>query len=537
MLDAGWTFDSALLLSAFVVAGLTWRWKYRADHSYPPLPPGPPSLPLVGSLFSLDNPTRPWLGFNDLKSTYGDIIYTRLLNKPVVVINSEEVARDLFDLRSTIYADKPQSIVYESFAVDFASGLLPYGERWRLHRRIFHQSLRPAAVPNYHPLLLRSARKMLFSFLQDPTNYTSHFQMYPASFILPIVYDYEPKGKDDHVVRVMQTYLDLVIVPLGPVATIVMETFPFLLRLPAWFPGATFKRAALACHQAGHDVKEVAFQNVTERMSAGGVAPCLVSENLDKMSGFEKGAFTAAVKEVASISFSGTSETTMGTLLVFLLAMVLYPEVQAKAQAEIDQVVGKDRLPDFDDRPMLPYMDAIMRETLRWNPVFPFGAPHATTTSDVYKGYFIPKGFRHAHLPKFLKMIKYFRAMTHNEEKYPSPNEFKPERFLHEDGSLTDDTMQLSFGWGRRICVGRHVADSSLWIAMTSFLAAFSVHKAIDEHGKEIPVIPKFSTGFIIHPEIFPCRIVPRFSGASAKRLAQLTGLGPSVSGTCEFRD
>ncbi|KAJ8583396.1 cytochrome P450 [Rhizopogon salebrosus TDB-379] len=519
MLDAGWTFDSAVLLSAFVVAGLTWRRKYRADHSHPPLPPGPPSLPLVGSLFSLDDPARPWLGFSDLKSTYGDIIYTRLLNKPVVVINSEEVARDLFDLRSTIYSDKPQSIVYESFAADFAAGFLPYGERWRLQRRIFHQSLRPAAIPNYYPLLLRSARKMLFSFLQDPTSYTSHFQMYPASFILPIVYDYEPKGKDDHVVHVMQTYLDLVIAGLGPVATIVMEMFPFLLRLPAWFPGATFKRAALACHQAGHDVKEVAFQDVTERMSAGGVAPCLVSENLDKMSGFEKVAFTAAVKEVASISFAGASETTIGTLLVFLLAMVLYPEVQAKAQADIDRVVGKDRLPDFNDRPLLPYMDAIMRETLRWNPTFPFGAPHATTTSDVYKGYFIPKG---------VVVFGNTWAMTHNEEKYPSPNEFKPERFLHEDGSLTDDTMQLGFGWGRRICVGRHVANSSLWIAMTSFLAAFSVHKAIDEHGKEIPVIPKFSTGIIIHPETFPCRIVPRFSGASAERLAQLTGLEQS---------
>ncbi|KAJ8584973.1 cytochrome P450 [Rhizopogon salebrosus TDB-379] len=220
---------------------------------------------------------------------------------------------------------------------------------------------------------------------------------------------------------------------------------------------------------------------------------------------------------------SGASETTTGTLLVFLLAMLLYPEVQAKAQADIDRVVGKDRLPDFNDRPLLPYMDAIMRETLRWNPAFPFGAPHATTTSDVYKGYFIPKGFRHAHLPKVTD-----EAMTHNEEKYPSPNEFKPERFLHEDGSLTDDTMQLAFGFGRRICVGRHVADSSLWIAMTSFLAAFSVHKAIDGHGKEIPVIPKFSTGLIIHPETFPCRIVPRFSGASAERLAQLTGLEQS---------
>jgi hypothetical protein len=90
--------------------------------------------------------------------------------------------------------------------------------------------------------------------------------------------------------------------------------------------------------------------------------------------------------------------------------MILNPEVQTKAHAEIDRVVGKDRLPDFDDRPALPYMEAILRETLRWHPVAPFGlsmtqsltehpltmssgVPHATTTSDVYNGYFIPKGF------------------------------------------------------------------------------------------------------------------------------------------------
>jgi len=53
--------------------------------------------------------------------------------------------------------------------------------------------------------------------------------------------------------------------------------------------------------------------------------------------------------------------------------MVLHPGVQAKAQADIDRVIGKDRLPDFDDRPALPYLDAILRETLRWHPVFPMG--------------------------------------------------------------------------------------------------------------------------------------------------------------------
>jgi len=59
--------------------------------------------------------------------------------------------------------------------------------------------------------------------------------------------------------------------------------------------------------------------------------------------------------------------------MVFLLAMVLHPEVQAKAQAEIDRVVGKNRLPDFDDRSALPYLDAVLRETLRWHPVAPMG--------------------------------------------------------------------------------------------------------------------------------------------------------------------
>ncbi|KAJ8593013.1 cytochrome P450 [Rhizopogon salebrosus TDB-379] len=120
--------------------------------------------------------------------------------------------------------------------------------------------------------------------------------------------------------------------------------------------------------------------------------------------------------------------------------------------------------------------------------------------------------------------------MTRDENKYPSPDQFKPERFLHDDGSLTNDTMALAFGWGRRICVGQHVADASIWIAIVSFLAVFSVHKSLDEHGKEIPVIPKFSIDLTTHPETFPCRIVPRFHGASVETLTQLTGLGLFVN-------
>ncbi len=72
--------------------------------------------------------------------------------------------------------------------------------------------------------------------------------------------------------------------------------------------------------------------------------------------------------------------------------MIKHPEVQRKAQAEIDLVISSTRLPDFEDRPALPYLEAIYREVMRWSQSVPLGSPHALTEDDYYKGYFIPKG-------------------------------------------------------------------------------------------------------------------------------------------------
>ena len=83
---------------------------------------------------------------------------------------------------------------------------------------------------------------------------------------------------------------------------------------------------------------------------------------------------------------------TISALSSFLLALLLYPEVQSRAQAEIDYVIGRSRLPAFSDRPKLPYVDAVCKEILRWRLVLPLGVAHATTEDSVCNGYFIPKG-------------------------------------------------------------------------------------------------------------------------------------------------
>jgi cytochrome P450 len=92
----------------------------------------------------------------------------------------------------------------------------------------------------------------------------------------------------------------------------------------------------------------------------------------------------------------------------------------------------------------------------------------------------------YSHLNVYLKS---FRAILHDPEAYPDPEEFKPERFLSEDGSVRDDpTLSLVFGFGKRICPGRHFVDDTIFIVTSSVLSVFKVTKARDENGNEIPV-------------------------------------------------
>lgn len=76
----------------------------------------------------------------------------------------------------------------------------------------------------------------------------------------------------------------------------------------------------------------------------------------------------------------------------FFLAMALNPDALKKAQAELDMVVGPHRLPTHDDRDDLPYVNAVVKETLRWQTAVPFSIPHKITEDTVYNGYFIPAG-------------------------------------------------------------------------------------------------------------------------------------------------
>ncbi|KIL55978.1 hypothetical protein M378DRAFT_173116 [Amanita muscaria Koide BX008] len=210
---------------------------------------------------------------------------------------------------------------------------------------------------------------------------------------------------------------------------------------------------------------------------------------------------------MATFYFGGV-ETMDVTTANFMLAMALHPDAQRRAQEEIDRVVGSHRLPSFDDRPSLLYVEALYREVQRWRPVFPAGLPHVTISDDEYKGYYIPKG---------TMVIPNVWAVTRTKEKYPDPDVFKPERFFIGDGTLNDDIVDYSFGFGRRICPGRHMADKTVWLMMSSVLATFDITKARDGSGNEIDIDANaYSDGTTSHPLPFKSSITPRSSQAES---------------------
>jgi len=184
------------------------------------------------------------------------------------------------------------------------------------------------------------------------------------------------------------------------------------------------------------------------------------------------------------------------------------PEIVHKAQAQLDAVIKPGYLPDFTDEENLPYITALTMESLRWRDVVPIAIPRCLQVDDEYKGYRIPKGSivipNAWHVSESLlpwTIFIDFRAMLHDEDVYPDPFTFKPERFLTKDGKIDEtirDPRHACFGFGRRICPGRHMAFSAIWIALASILYSFNIEKAKDESGEIIELSHEYLSALVM---------------------------------------
>ncbi|KAF8073622.1 cytochrome P450 [Lyophyllum atratum] len=485
----------------------------RRSRKRPPLPPGPPADPIIGHL-RLIPPVGQDVFFYEMGKIYGDVVHIKVLNQSLIVLNSVQAANDLLDKRGHNYSDRPDFPIFDLWGMGDTL-IIASGEEFRVQRRMVQKYFHKEKRNDYRAIQTREARVLAQNLLCDHKNRMELLVRYTTAIIVDVTYGHQIVSNDDPYVKIANA-CGRAAATSGPPGGTPIDLFPVLKYFPSWFPGTHYANVARSQSQHFQKLKDYPLSQVMEQMNQGTAKPSFLADQLEAFNqeGSPDAATLKRLKAAASIVYIAGAETTSSMLSFFILAMLLYPDCRQRAQAEIDAVVGSDRLPEFYDRKSLPYLECLLQEILRWNHAVPSGVPHRTMEDDIYKGMLIPKGST---------IIGNIRSMTLDDSVYKNPFDFDPIRFLPAPAGRGEPYAISPFGFGRRICPGRHLADDSLWIAIATILSTASISKAIGEDGNEItPDVVPITVGVTSQPSPFQCDLKPKNTMAS-NLLRQIT--------------
>jgi len=205
------------------------------------------------------------------------------------------------------------------------------------------------------------------------------------------------------------------------------------------------------------------------------------------------------IRWTSGAMYGAAGESTYSTVLTFIMAMAMNPRIQKLVQQEMDSVLSANGVtfPSFEHRSSLPYLDAAIKETMRWHPALPLSIARRTASDDLYRGFHIPEGT--------IVIPNVWSIAMEESSKYP-PEVFAPERHLGSE-TKTIDPRTYSFGFGRRVCPGQRLGENSVFIIIASLVACFDFLPPLDSEGHEIPLEPKFGESLVSYPEPFLCQI------------------------------
>ncbi|KAK0499180.1 cytochrome P450 [Armillaria luteobubalina] len=447
---------SLVVALAFIGFLLFVRWMEQRKYRYSaPLPPGPKPIHLLGNLGNFTS-TEPWLTVTQWAKKYGDVCYLHVLGQGIVFLSSANAASDLLDKRQQL------KMVGELCGCNRLLPFLKYNsERFIRQQRFVKKTLGPRSIPAYHPMIRYSTNAFLSELISSPLHYLKHARKYAGGLTLSVVYGYQARSANDRFLRQAEVCLDIIANDITAGSGIwPVDLIPLLEYLPSWMPGAVENGTILPSF----------CSNLLSRENS------LAAEDEEE------------VKYCANSMFAASADTTVTTTSQFLLAMTLHPEVLKKAQSEIDRVVGYDRLPEL--------VNAVMSEVWRWGVPVPLNIPHCLKQDDEYRGMHIPQGSI---------VVANIWAILRDEELYPRPDVFDPERFMGESHDPVKDPRNYIFGFGRRRCPGADLIESSIWLLLASMIASLDIKKLGEDQVKV-----KYSNSFFRVPDRVACDIKPR---------------------------
>jgi len=284
----------------------------------------------------------------------------------------------------------------------------------------------------------------------------------------------------------------------------IVETWPSLLWLPR--PLQWFRPVLEGLEKIRNKDTEtymMFLDSVKRRFEAGIAKDCMATYSLSRDS--NHGMNEVAVAYALAAPFGAGTDTTLSTIRWCLVAALTFPDITKRIQAELDSVVGRDRLPTFDDESSLPFLCAFIKEVTRWRPITPLAFPHATTRSDVYEGYDIPKG---------ATVYGNIDALVMDPNVFQDPETFNPSRFLTPHKAVgnwngkVEGEFTIPFGFGRRVCPGMYVALQSVFISIARIFWAFDLLPPAD--GSLIDPTKSVTLGATREPAPFQLRMQAR---------------------------
>lgn len=353
------------------------------------LPPGPPTVPILGNLHLI--PTKgSYLTFTKWAKQYGGIYSLKLGPATAIVLTDRKHVKQLIDKRGSIYSDRPHSYVAHDL---ISSGhhvlLCHYSKLWQRYRRSINSHYSESIVEKDHlPVQNAEANQMLYDMMTDPGNHMLHPKRYSNSIACSTIWGVRsPTVDTPHMTR-LYDMMERWSVVMEPGNTPPVDIFPFL----HWIPEIVFGRWRSRAKGVGDEMNGLYSDMLSQleaRRQKHGSQGSFMDRVLDQQEKLELTRHQTWF--LGGTMMEGASDTSSSIIIAAVQAFVVWPEVQKQAWQEIDAVIGNDRSPTWQDYEKLPYVAATVKEAMRWRPVVPLAFPHALTEDG---GYFdIPSRF------------------------------------------------------------------------------------------------------------------------------------------------
>ncbi|KAF7357182.1 hypothetical protein MSAN_01312900 [Mycena sanguinolenta] len=403
----------------------------------------------------------------------------------MIIVNSVKTAEDLLGVRGAKFSDRPVVIVGGELAgFNNVLPLAQYGDRVRTERKLFHQLFGSRlAIKNFTSMMSSEVHKLLRNIALNPDGLIDETRRTTGAIALRIAYGYRLCEGPEHdpFLEAFET-MGTNFFTSAAVGASLVDIVPILRYWPEWLPGGGFHTTAKIMSRQAHESVNTALDYVKKEMSARTAEPSFVSTLLE-----EKSQDEYLIKWAASAIAIGGSDTTASQIEAFFLAMTIYPDVQAAAQREID------------------------REVVRWHVVVPLAVRRNS------EDYIYDRGGELDPLliPKNSLIIANIWKMAHDPERYWNPLVFDPNRFIPtESRAAEQDPARICFGYGRRTCPGKLLAETAVFLGCSAILAVFNISKACKNGVVMEPHVGQ-TTSTASHVLPFECVVEPR----NARRL------------------